>query len=54
MSIGRNKKEVKKMGFELESDEDVIEIDFRDKSMKGKLKAGNWKKHMDKVKELLK
>ena len=39
------------MSFELDSDTETIEINFNDGSIKGKCKAGNWKKHFEKVKE---
>ena len=40
------------MSFESEGDDDTIEIDFNNKSIKGKCKAGKWKEHFDKVREV--
>ncbi len=40
-------------GMEIEDDTGTIEIDFNDKSIKGKTTAGNWKKHFDKVREVI-
>lgn len=41
------------MGFDLENDGDVIEIDFRDGSMKGTTTAKNWDKHMKKLRQVM-
>ena len=38
------------MTFEVEDDTGTIEINFDDGSIKGKCKAGDWKKHFEKVK----
>ncbi len=40
-------------GMEIEDDNGTIEIDFNDKSIKGKTTAGDWKKHFDKVREVM-
>ncbi len=39
------------MTFEVEDDTGTIEVNFNDGSIKGKCKAGDWKKHFDKVRE---
>ncbi len=41
------------MSFETESDEETIEIDVNDKSIKGKCKAKDFPKQIEKVKELM-
>jgi len=40
------------MSFELESSEGTIEIDFNNRSVKGKCKAKDFPKQMEKVKQL--
>ena len=45
--------EVFKGSFESEDDTGTIEINFNDGSIKGKCKAGNWKKHFKKVREVV-
>ncbi len=39
--------------FESEDDTGTIEIDFNNKSIKGKCKAGDWEKHFKKVREVV-
>ena len=39
------------MSFELENDDETIEIDFNNRSIKGQCKAKDWKKHFKKVME---
>ena len=40
--------------FESESEEETIEIDFNNKSIKGKCRAKDFPKQMEKVKEMFK
>ena len=42
------------MSFEMEDDNGTIEIDFNNRSIKGRCKAGKWKEHFKKVSDSLK